>query len=493
MSTSSLARQAAYQATPLPSDERLEGKGETVEDVELEALEAGDIATHRLSTLSSTPFALRTGHCLEFAHINMKLEKKKATKVILNEVYGKAEAGSVTAILGTSGSGKTSLLNVLSGRMTNSTAKHLSVHADIKLDEKPVDPSNIIVRQAIAFVAQEDSLQITATPREAIRFSAKLRLSASTSEKELQEITETMLNELHLQDCADTIVGSPLVKGLSGGERKRTSVGVELVTQPSLVFLDEATSGLDSFNALELVNVLKRVAEAGCAVLMTIHQPSSDIFTALDALMLLRNGRVLYTGTRERTIGYFAERGFPCPHHYNPADWILTISQTIDEKQLTEAGFFDEQPPSLELQQSSLSVKERKQQQRESIHSIMRHKTVKKVGPLVQTRLLFQRELRNLRRNKKAIKARVGMTTVISLLGGIIFYQVGNSDVTVFINIQSTFGGLLLAFLANVFATALPSLVTFPEVRLSRCLLSFSFLFRSPNVHSSIGTTRHAA
>ena len=140
-------------------------------------------------------------------------------------------------------------------------------NSGIWLDNQTVNPAtDISIRQRIAFVAQDDSLPVTATPREAILFSARLRLPKSMTTTELVALTTNMLEELHLQECADTVVGGHLVKGLSGGERKRTSVGVELVTQPNIVFADEPTSGLDSFNALELCQVLAKVATAGSAV-----------------------------------------------------------------------------------------------------------------------------------------------------------------------------------------------------------------------------------
>jgi len=125
---------------------------------------------------------------------------------------------------------------VLAGR-SRSTAK-LVVEADIRMNEYKVDPTNIDVRKQIAFVAQDDSLSFTATPREAIIFSAKLRLPRITTDEEIDDLADRMLDELGLKDCADTMIGGSLIKGISGGERKRTSVGVELVTKPSLVFLD---------------------------------------------------------------------------------------------------------------------------------------------------------------------------------------------------------------------------------------------------------------
>ena len=167
--------------------------------------------------------------------------------------------------MGPSGAGKTSLLNILAGRARSHG--RLTISSDIRLNNYIVDPTNIAVRQLIAFVAQDDSLQVTSTPREAIRFSAKLRLPRTTRESQLDKLTDKMLSELGLTACADTIIGGALIKGISGGERKRTSVGVELVTRPALVFLDEPTSGLDSFSAVQLCQVLKKVANAGSSVL----------------------------------------------------------------------------------------------------------------------------------------------------------------------------------------------------------------------------------
>ena len=152
--------------------------------------------------------------------------------------------------MGPSGAGKTSLLNILSGRSQTNSA--INIDADIRMNEFQVDPTNIQVRKQIAFVAQDDSLSFTATPREAIRFSAKLRLPRITTDEEIEELTNKMLAELGLRDCADTMIGGDLIKGISGGERKRTSVGVELVTKHSLVFLDGETIYMTSFFCIKL-------------------------------------------------------------------------------------------------------------------------------------------------------------------------------------------------------------------------------------------------
>lgn len=129
--------------------------------------------------------------------------------------------------------GKSSLLNILAGRARSNG--RLSISSDVRLNNYGVDPTNLEVRKGIAFVAQDDSLQVTSTPREAIRFSAKLRLPKDTSDEQIEKLVNRMLSELGLTSCADTIVGGALIKGISGGERKRTSVGVELVVKPAMV------------------------------------------------------------------------------------------------------------------------------------------------------------------------------------------------------------------------------------------------------------------
>lgn len=189
-------------------------------------------------------------------------------------------------------------------------------------------------------MAQEDSLQQTATPSEAIRFSAKLRLTKTMTDGEIDQLVSRMIQELGLQKCKDTIVGGPLLKGISGGEKKRTSVGVELVTKPAIVFLDEPTSGLDSFSAMQLVKVLKKVANAGSSVLFTIHQPSSDVFNSVDSLILMNAGRVMVSGPVRSMAEYMESRGRPIPSHYNPADWLMDIAQTTPITDLENDGFF---------------------------------------------------------------------------------------------------------------------------------------------------------
>merc|ERR1719359_2121614 len=162
---------------------------------------------------------------------------------------------------------------------------------EVSIGGSVVDP--VAARSNIAYVMQEDALSGMSTPREILAMSAVLRGNESSLTSAQPKVTE-LLEALRLEKCADTYVGSALVKGLSGGEKKRTSVAVELITAPRMIFLDEPLSGLDSYAAYTVIQVLKELAAHGCAVLCTIHQPSSEIFQSFDKLICLAEGYTVY-------------------------------------------------------------------------------------------------------------------------------------------------------------------------------------------------------
>jgi ABC-type multidrug transport system ATPase subunit/ABC-type multidrug transport system permease subunit len=412
------------------------------------------------------PFAPREGKTLTWTNIHMTLAGKgeESERKLLDNVWGEVPEKQTTAVMGPSGAGKTSLLNILAGRA--SSHGRVKIESDVRLNNYSVDPTNIKVRKLIAFVAQDDSLQVTSTPREAIRFSAKLRLPRATTDHQLDKLTDRMITELGLTACADSIVGGELIKGISGGERKRTSVGVELVVKPALVFLDEPTSGLDSFSAVQLCQVLKKVANAGSSVLFTIHQPSSEIFNSFDHLILMNKGRVMYTGSVHGVPDFFASRGHPNPPNYNPADFIMNVAQSVPIKQLNEDGFF----PTDERKMGEAFVPDDGQ---DALGITVTRRTARGVdvydtkppGLVTQVKLLFTREINNLRRDVTALGARFGLTIFLGVLVGIIFLDVGKTDPTVAVNLQSHFGALIMVLLMSMFGTAQPALLSFPEER----------------------------
>ena len=171
----------------------------------------------------------------------------------------------MVGILGPSGSGKTSLLNVLAQR--NMLSDGSFWHGDVKVNNRRILKGEF--GKTSAFVQQDDILEMTMTVRELFRFACQIRIGLSGAE--MEERVESVINRLSLQSCADTMIGGWLRKGVSGGERKRISIGYELITNPSLLLLDEPTSGLDSSTSLRIIKLLKQESKRGMTILATVH------------------------------------------------------------------------------------------------------------------------------------------------------------------------------------------------------------------------------
>lgn len=149
----------------------------------------------------------------------------------------------------------------------------------------------------------------TFTPRQSFNFVADLRLPNATEEDKKSRVEE-LLKALGLMKCADTFVGNSLIRGVSGGQKKRVSIGIELLINPSILFLDEPTTGLDSTTALHVMKFLNKVAKAGRTVISTIHQPSSEIFSEFDRLLIMVQGNIVYQGAALESMRYFGSIGF---------------------------------------------------------------------------------------------------------------------------------------------------------------------------------------
>lgn len=237
------------------------------------------------------------------------------THAVLDNLNGYAEPGYMMAIMGPSGSGKSTLLDALAGRL----AKNANMTGQVLLNGR----HRKLSYGAVAFVTQEDTLIGTLTVRETIRYSAHLRLPDKMPREEKETIAESTILEMGLQDCADTPVGNWHLRGLSGGEKRRVSIALEILMRPRLLFLDEPTSGLDSAAAFFVMQTLRSLSRDGRTVLFSIHQPSSEVFSLFDNLFLLSSGQTIYFGEAPRAHEFFAQAGFPCPPRRNPSDHFL--------------------------------------------------------------------------------------------------------------------------------------------------------------------------
>lgn len=239
-------------------------------------------------------------------------------RTILNGITGMVSPGEILAILGPSGSGKSTLLNALAGRI-HGHAFTGTILANNKKFSKPV-------LKRTGFVTQDDILYPHLTVRETLVFCALLRLPGSLTKKEKTAVADSVIAELGLMKCENTIIGNTFIRGVSGGERKRVSIAHEMLINPSLLILDEPTSGLDSTAAYRLVSTLGSLAQKGKTIVTSVHQPSSRVFQMFSSVLVLSEGRCLYFGKANEAMSYFESVGFTPSFPMNPADFLLDLS-----------------------------------------------------------------------------------------------------------------------------------------------------------------------
>ncbi|CDP00551.1 unnamed protein product [Coffea canephora] len=254
------------------------------------------------------------GGCFSSSH-------PKPTRAILNGVSGIVRPGELLAMLGPSGSGKTTLLTALAGRLSG------KVSGTITYNGLPFSSS---MKRKTGFVSQDDVLYAHLTVLETLTYTAFLRLPNKLSRNEKIEQVELIIMELGLNRCRNGMIGGPLLRGVSGGERKRVTIGQEMLVNPSLLLLDEPTSGLDSTTAQRIIATLRWLARGGRTVITTLHQPSSRMYTMFDKVLVLSEGYPIYSGSASLVMEYFASIGYmPGFNFVNPADFLLDLANGV--------------------------------------------------------------------------------------------------------------------------------------------------------------------
>lgn len=296
--------------------------GATTPEDEESGEKKGEVAFEERQADGATPQGVAKNETVfTFANINYTIPVKGGERQLLRDVQGYVRPGRLTALMGASGAGKTTLLNVLAQRINFGV-----VTGDFLVDGRPLPKS---FQRATGFAEQQDVHEPTATVREAMRFSALLRQPREVPVAEKYEYVERIIDLLEMREIAGATIGEIGV-GLNQEQRKRLTIGVELASKPQLLmFLDEPTSGLDSGAAFNIVRFLRKLADAGQAILCTIHQPSAVLFEYFDELVLLKSGgRVVYHGSlgkdSQTLINYFEGNGAKkCPPSANPAEYML--------------------------------------------------------------------------------------------------------------------------------------------------------------------------
>lgn len=250
------------------------------------------------------------------------------TKVLLDDISGEAREGEIMAVLGASGSGKSTLIDALANRIAKGSLKGtVTMNGEI-LESK-------LLKVISAYVMQDDLLFPMLTVEETLMFSAEFRLPRTLSKSKKRARVQALIDQLGLRNAAKTFIGDEGHRGVSGGERRRVSIGIDIIHDPIVLFLDEPTSGLDSTSAFMVVKVLQRIAQSGSIVIMSIHQPSYRIMSLLDKLIFLSRGQMVFSDTPSKLPDFFSEFGNPIPENEDRTEFALDF---IRELEISGAG-----------------------------------------------------------------------------------------------------------------------------------------------------------
>ncbi|GET93369.1 abc transporter, putative [Leishmania tarentolae] len=427
----------------------------------------------------------------EDVNYTVRSSEEGGSRTLLRHVSGYVQSGEMLAVLGPSGAGKTTLLDILAQRKMKDKGE---ITGRILLNGERIEAAAF--QLCSGYVQQEDIMHSYVTVEEVVRFSATLRTSPTVSEESLETRVSQVLRQLGIYHVRHNCIGSALLRGISGGERKRCAVAAEMVTLPSLLFLDEPTTGLDTFTALHLLTLLRSLSRSGVAVIFSIHQPRSHIYEVFDRILLLNGfGEEAYFGPAAGAVEFFAEIGLPLEYSSNPADYLIDavsvlpleeeawLSQQEQQFAAVEATMDGHQlsPPSLsadtnkrwerlsseastqgrdiaaafaslrlpdviqqidELQRSSQAATVALTATRSPVRAYHR-------SWMTQVRCIAMRCLRNRRRDPVATYVSVTSAIVFAFLTGTIYYQVGNSQD----GIRSRMGVLFFIMMITTFSS----------------------------------------
>lgn len=376
-------------------------------------------------------------------NLNYYVKYRGEDKQLLRDVCGYVKPGCLLALMGTSGAGKTTLMDVLAQRKDAGR-----IEGSILVDGLPQD---ITFQRTTGYCEQNDVHEVTATVREALLFSARLRQDYEIPDQEKVDYVENIIELLELRDIQDALVGTPGA-GLTIEQKKRLTLGVELVARPKLLFLDEPTSGLDGQSAFSIVRFMRKLAKNGQAVICTIHQPSAFVFNAFDSLLLLaKGGRTTYFGETgegsSKLLEYFARNGAPCAPDVNPAEHIIDVVQGRQGSGQDWAQIWRESPECKrtleELDHLNESIRSHAQGRGIDSHADPSRSFA---TPLLhQMKQVTIRQSVALWRNPDYVWNKILLHVVQALFSGFAFWKVGNGTFDLQLRLFSVFNFVFIA------------------------------------------------
>eukprot|EP00904_Undaria_pinnatifida_P012369 jgi/Undpi1/8262/HiC_scaffold_25.g10732.m1 len=335
-----------------------------------------------------------------------KDSKDKVSKTLIHPLTFSIKPTEMVAIMGASGAGKSTLLDVLAQRIPFS-----QVDGSYLLDGSAIHAKEF--KRMSGYVMQDDALYPLLTVRETLQFAAELRIP-NLHKGEKHKVVEETIKQLKLTNCADTKVGNEIHRGISGGEKRRVSIGVDTVQQPSIIFLDEPTSGLDSTTALTIAETLSSVCKRSRTVAMTIHQPSTRVLDVFDKVMFLSRGRMVFYGKPADLPSYCTGLGKQPPAFSNIGEYFLEVVDEYEAANNVKA-LSDHYAQALRMRAPS-AAHENSTSSDVASHDFA-NPAVKEIG------ILLRRQWLNVLRTPELAVIRVAMCSVVALVLGSLFWQ----------------------------------------------------------------------
>lgn len=402
---------------------------------------------------SENQFSLTFKDILYQVRIKDKDSNTEYFKTIINNISGQAKSGEITAIMGPSGSGKTSLLNFITSRINFSKSSNFS--GELYINEKKIEFDDI--GHYSGYVMQDDCLFPTLTPEENLRLA--IRLKNLTTDEDLEDCTMKFLKDLQIYGCKNSYIGSADLKGISGGERKRVSIGMEIVSNPSILFLDEPTSGLDSQTSLKILSLLKKIAvQKNIIVVCTIHQPSSNIFNIFDKLIIIERGNMIYNDIPLNITKYFKSIGKPLKLKANPADSFMRILEENSKNKNTMNYFIDNYK-----NQDMINRKEIDNYLAETNMGInIISKAEDTASMALQIKILSERSLKNVLRNPTILPTRIVSMLIFAFLVASVFWKL---DGATYDGVNGRTGFVFFVSCLVLFQEIMGNILSFPAER----------------------------